>query len=99
PAIGGGVVPAIELVTGVLALATLIRDDKLFQLPNLLQRGRAFGMMRLDESLLELVRAGKITEDTAIAFADTKKELQAQLHPPPPTAAPVKKGLFGGDKK
>jgi twitching motility protein PilT len=101
PAIGGGVVPAIELVTGVLALATLIRDDKLFQLPNLLQRGRAFGMMRLDESLLELVRSGKISEDTALAFADAKKELHHQLHPQQQAAptATVKKGLFGGDKK
>ena len=43
PKIGGGVVPAIELVTGVLPLAVLIRDDKLFQLPNLMQRGHAFG--------------------------------------------------------
>jgi twitching motility protein PilT len=103
PAIGGGVVPAIELVTGVLALATLIRDDKLFQLPNLLQRGRAFGMIRLDESLAELARAGKITDDAAVAFADAKKEMQALLHPPPAAATPIKKGglggLFGGDKK
>jgi twitching motility protein PilT len=99
PAIAGGVVPAIELVTGVLALSTLIRDDKLYQLPNLLQRGRAFGMIRFDESLIELVRAGKITEDTAIAFAENKKELQHQLQPAPAAAAvPVKKGLFGDRK-
>ena len=103
PAVGGGVVPAIELVTGVLALATLIRDDKLYQLPNLLQRGRAFGMIRFDESLLELVRANKITEDSALAFADNKKEFVHQLHPPPQapptaTAIPIKRGLFG-DKK
>ena len=106
PAIGGGVLPAIELVTGVLALATLIRDDKLYQLPNLMQRGRAFGMIRFDESLIELVRANKITEDTALAFADSKKDLQHQLHPqqqtaPVATAMPKKGlgGLFGGDKK
>ncbi len=107
PAINGGVLPAIELVTGVLALATLIRDDKLYQLPNLMQRGRAFGMIRFDESLLELVRANKITEDTALAFADSKKDLQHLLHPqqqaaPVATAMPKKGGLgglFGGDKK
>jgi twitching motility protein PilT len=64
PARGSGVVPAVELVTGVLPLAVLIRDDKLFQLPNLMQRGRAFGMIRFEESLLELLRTGKISEDT-----------------------------------
>jgi twitching motility protein PilT len=60
PAIGGGVVPAIELVTGVLPLAVLIRDDKLFQLPNLMQRGKAYGMIRLEDSIAELVRIGKV---------------------------------------
>jgi twitching motility protein PilT len=60
PALGGGVVPAIELVTGVLPLAVLIRDDKLFQLPNLMQRGKAYGMIKLEDSIAELQRAGKI---------------------------------------
>jgi twitching motility protein PilT len=65
PGARGGVAPVIELVTGVLPLATLIRDDKLFQLPSLLQRGKAFGMIRFEDSLAELVRAGKITEQVA----------------------------------
>ena len=74
---GAGVVPAIELVTGVLPLVTLIRDDKLFQLPNLMQRGRAFGMVRFEESVLELLRAGKITEEVA------RQHTPAALKPQP----------------
>jgi twitching motility protein PilT len=108
PAIGGGVVPAIELVTGVLPLAVLIRDDKLYQLPNLMQRGRAFGMIRFDESLAELVRAGKITQETAMEHAEAKKEMAGQIRgpapapaPPPGAAAGVKGrlGAFFGGKK
>jgi twitching motility protein PilT len=76
---GQGVVAAIELVTGVLALANMIRDDKLFQLPSLLQRGKAFGMIRLDDTLVELVRAGRITADTAIAASENKRELASTL--------------------
>jgi twitching motility protein PilT len=57
----------------------MIRDNKLFHLPNLQQRGRAFGMIRFDDSLLELVRAGKITEETALRHAENKKELANQL--------------------
>jgi Tfp pilus assembly pilus retraction ATPase PilT len=49
PKRGGGIVPAVELVTGVLPLAVMIREDKLYQLPNLMQRGRAFGMIRFDD--------------------------------------------------
>jgi twitching motility protein PilT len=107
PAIGGGVVPAIELVTGVLPLAVLIRDDKLYQLPNLMQRGRAFGMIRFDESLAELVRTGKITEDTAMEHAEAKNQMAGQIKgpapaPTPPSATGGVKGrlgaLFGGKK-
>ena len=96
PAIGGGVVPAIELVTGVLPLAVLIRDDKLFQLPNLMQRGRSFGMIRFDESLVELVRAGKITEETALQFAEAKTAFATQLRGPAPAPAAAPKGRLGG---
>ncbi|HEX3761771.1 MAG TPA: PilT/PilU family type 4a pilus ATPase [Kofleriaceae bacterium] len=91
---GTGMVAAVEVLVGVLALANLIRDNKLFQLPNLMQRGRAFGMLRLDDSLLELVRAGRLTEEAALRQADNKKELTAALRPAAPPAEP-RRGLFG----
>jgi twitching motility protein PilT len=64
---GQGVVAAIELVTGVLALA------------NMIQRGKAFGMIRLDDTLVELVRAGRITAEAAVAASENKKELASTL--------------------
>jgi len=76
---GDGVVAAVELVTGVLPLAAMIRDDKLFQLPSLMQRGRAFGMIRLDDSLSELVRSGKVSSETALAASENRKELASRL--------------------
>jgi len=72
---GAGVVAAVELLTGVLPLAALIRDNKLFQVGSLQQRGRAFGMIRLDDSLAELVRAGRISEDAALRAAENRREL------------------------
>ncbi|HEY5949394.1 MAG TPA: PilT/PilU family type 4a pilus ATPase [Kofleriaceae bacterium] len=75
---GDGVVPAVEMVTGVLPLAVLIRDDKLYQLPNLMQRGRAFGMIRFEDSLLELLRSGRISEDTARQYTPGAAAAQAK---------------------
>jgi twitching motility protein PilT len=75
---GNDVVPAIEMVTGVLPLAVLIRDDKLYQLPNLMQRGRAFGMIRFEDSVLELLRTGMITEDIARQFSPAAVARPAQ---------------------
>lgn len=91
---GTGVVAAVELLVGMLALANMIRDNKLFQLPNLMQRGKAFGMIRLDDSLLELVRTGKLAEDLALRYADNKKDFAALLHPAA-APEPAKRGLFG----
>ncbi len=78
---GEGVVVAVELLTGVIPLAALIRDNKLYQVGSLQQRGRAFGMIRLDDSLAEHVRAGRLLEEVALRYAENKKELAAVLHP------------------
>ena len=104
---GKGVVAAVELLTGCLPLSQMIRDDKLYQLPNLMQRGRAFGMMRFDDSLTELVKAGRITIETAVGATENKRELATTLRggapgpaaAPPPAAAKKGFGLFGGGKK
>ena len=72
---GDGRVVAVELLTGGMALWTLIRDDKLFQLPSLLQRGRAFGMIRIEDSLNELLSAGTISMETAKMFADDPRAI------------------------
>jgi twitching motility protein PilT len=76
---GDRIFPAVEVLTGILALSAMIREDKLFQLPNLMQRGKAFGMIRFDDSLLELVRLNKISAEVAIGASENKKELAAQL--------------------
>ena len=78
---GTGVIAAVELLTGVLPLAALIRDNKLFQVASLQQRGRAFGMIRMDDSLAELVRSGKVLEEVALRASENKRELAKVLHP------------------
>jgi twitching motility protein PilT len=98
---GASAVAAAELLTGVLPLAALIRDNKLFQVASLQQRGRSFGMIRLDDSLLELVRAGRLSEDVALRAAESRKDLAAALRLPPPPApgpqgAPAARGRAGG---
>ena len=52
-------VAAAEVLPGSSPLWNLIRDNKTFQIPELQQRGKALGIIRLDDSLAELVRAGQ----------------------------------------
>ncbi len=95
---GNGRVVAVELLTGGMALWSLIRDDKLFQLPSLLQRGRAFGMIRIEDSLNELVSSGVISIKTAKTFADDPRVIghspKQPLSPPEGSPAQGSKGTM-----
>lgn len=81
---GGGRVAAFELVPGSPALWNLIREDKTFQIPSLLQRGRGAGIVRLADSLASLVRRSAITRDVALKAADDPGELARSLDGPAP---------------
>ncbi len=90
---GKGMVAAAELLPGSVALWSLIRDDKTFQIPSLQQRGKAFGIVRLDDSLADLVWAGRITKEVAIGIAEKPADIEAvlsarqtQQNAPPPDA-------------
>lgn len=83
---GDGMVAAVELLPGLPALANLIRDNKTFQIPSLQQRGKGLGIMRLDDSLAELVRAGMVTLEAAAPFAESPDELAANARRTPDVA-------------
>lgn len=76
---GGGRVAAFEILPGSLALANLIRDARTFQIPSLMQRGRAAGVVRLDDELADLVRRGVVERRDALAAADDPQELAASI--------------------
>jgi twitching motility protein PilT len=95
---GKRLVPAAELITGNVPLWTLIRENKLFQLPSLLQRGRAYGMIRVEDSLNEWLERGVIDLATARAFADDPKNIANAAHPTEaainPANVPGMMGMF-----
>ncbi len=55
-----GRVLAQELLLANTAVRNLIRENKTFQIPSVMETGKAHGMRTLDESLLELVAAGLV---------------------------------------
>jgi twitching motility protein PilT len=90
---GKAMVAAVELLPGSVALWSLIRDNKTYQIPSLQQRGKGFGILRLDDSLADLVRAGRVARATALAIAENPDELEAVLSGKRPPIAAVQ--LFG----
>ena len=72
---------AYELLLGSTQLANLIKDGKTFQIPNIMQMGKGQGLRTMDDSLLELLKAGAITLETA-----HKNALNVKAFPPLPAA-------------
>ena len=77
--VGGGRVPAMEILLGNAAVSNLIREGKTFQLPSVMQTGRAQGMQTLNDALLELVRKKIVLPKDALAKAVAKAELRNAL--------------------
>jgi twitching motility protein PilT len=67
---------AVELLPGTAPLWALIRDGKTFQIPSLQQRGKALGIVRLDDSLAELIRQGHTSLEIAREFAEAPDQLE-----------------------
>ena len=59
--------PATEIMIATDAVRALIRKGDDHQLRSQISVGRSEGMMTMEQSLAELVRAGRITRDTALA--------------------------------
>jgi len=73
--IGGGRVAALEVMFGVPAIANLIRESKVFQIPSIMQTGRKMGMALMNDSLFKLVKDGIVAPEEALAKANDKPGL------------------------
>ena len=74
PKIGGGRIPAVEILIGNSAIANNIRDGKTHLIDTILQTSKDTGMITLDESLAELVRNGVITLEDARSYTLRENE-------------------------
>jgi twitching motility protein PilT len=93
---------AVELLPGSSPLWALIRDNKTFQIPSLQQRGKSLGIVRLDDSLAELVRSGHTTLEIAREYAEAPEQLEALVRGAPikpPAAAPANDAAGNASQK
>ena len=68
---------ALEILVGTLSAGNLIRDNKTFQMPSVMQMGKNIGMQIMDDSIVTLFQEGKISREIAIASIDNKKLILA----------------------
>jgi twitching motility protein PilT len=78
--IGGGRVAALELLIVNLAVANLIREDKLNQIASMMQTGKALGNRLLNEELAKLVKQQKVDFKEALSKTMDKPDLANRLN-------------------
>jgi twitching motility protein PilT len=80
PVVGdGGRTVATEVLVATPAVRNLIREGKVHQIYSAMQAGGRFGMRSMDQSLAELVRAGRVALDVAIERAANPEDLRRLL--------------------
>jgi len=75
PKIGGGRIPAVEILLSTPAVSSNIRDGKSHLIDSVIQTSKDIGMITMDDSLAELVHNGIITVDDAKSYAMREDEL------------------------
>ena len=74
-----GMTPAIEVLLCTPAVRNLIRENRTFEIPNVIDTNRNLGMISLDNAIAELYFNGMISREDAIAQAAFPDKLERQL--------------------
>jgi twitching motility protein PilT len=61
------------------AIENHIRKAETFKIPSVIQTSRKFGMLLLDEHLMELLRAGKLSREMALESAMDPRAFETRL--------------------
>lgn len=70
---------ALEIMMNRGLIRALIEEGKVREIKEMIEKNRDQGMVSFDQSLLDLVVAGKITEATAIAESDNPANLRLHI--------------------
>jgi twitching motility protein PilT len=84
---GKGRVVSLEVLVVTPAISNLIKEDRTFQIPSLMQTGVKLGMQLMDDGLYKLLQQGVITPETALEraydrskFTDLTKTRERQVN-------------------
>jgi twitching motility protein PilT len=79
PTTGLGRLPAFEKMIVTTAVASQIREGRAHQIANQIQTGRNEGMVSLEQSLVALLRTGRVSVEAALAVAPDPEGLRRAL--------------------
>lgn len=79
PDVNGQQVAAFEIMTLTPAIRNMIRENKIPQIEGMIYTSNKEDMISMDNSLLNLYKAGRITKETALDYATNPEMLKRKL--------------------
>jgi twitching motility protein PilT len=79
PRVKGGLIPACEVMINTPAIANLIRENKIHEIPSVIETSAEIGMITLNRSLADLVKRGEISFENALNYSLNPVELRMLL--------------------
>jgi twitching motility protein PilT len=76
---GGTILPAVEVMINTAGVGKLIDANRLDQLEGAIELGEGDGMMSFEQSLTNLLNAGLISREVALAHAPNPDTLKMRL--------------------
>ena len=80
PRIKGGLIPACEVMIANPAIANLIRENKIHELPLVIETSTDVGMISLNRSLADLIKRKEISLENAMKHSLNPNELRMLVH-------------------
>jgi len=74
-----GMIPAVEVMLCTPAVRNCIRENRIFEIPNIIETSRALGMQTLDTSIAQLYFNGHISREDALAQSAFPDKLDRAL--------------------
>jgi len=74
-----GMIPAVEVMLCTPAVRNCIRENRIFEIPNVVETSRAIGMQTLDSSIKQLFVNGYVSKEDAIAQAAHPEKLERSI--------------------
>src|SRR6185503_13268567 len=81
---GKGRLAAQEIMVGTSAISNLVRENKIHQIPSMIQTGKKDGMQLLDQHILEFLMSNQIDPLEAYMKSNNKSTFRQYLKEKPP---------------
>jgi len=76
-----GMVPCTEILLCTIAVRSCIRENRIYEIPNIIETSRRLGMQNIDSSIADMYFKGLIDRDEAIARSTNPGKMETSLTP------------------